>query len=88
MSDSIALPARRAAPIGEALAGLLLTAPAALAYALMLLLPTLAAVALAFTDYELGMPGFAWIGLDNFAELLGDLDVLLVRAITPRWRAR
>ncbi|MCQ4160479.1 sugar ABC transporter permease [Roseomonas sp. GC11] len=51
---------------------LLLTLPAILAYVVLLLLPTLAAMALAFTDYELGAGGFAWIGLDNFAELLRD----------------
>lgn len=60
------------APVGEALAGLLLTLPAALAYLLMLLLPTIATILLAFTDYELGLPGFAWIGLGNFEELLED----------------
>jgi multiple sugar transport system permease protein len=58
--------------VGEALAGLLLTFPAALAYLLMLLLPTAATILLAFTDYELGMPDFAWIGLGNFEELLED----------------
>lgn len=91
MSEAVALPGRRAAPVGEALAGLLLTAPATIAYALMLLLPTLAAVALAFTDYELGMPGFAWIGLGNFVELLSDRGfavslrntVIYVGIVTP-----
>lgn len=76
---------------GEGLAGLLLTLPAAIAYLLMLLLPTLAAVALAFTDYELGMPGFAWIGMDNFRELLEDSGfavslrntVIYVGIVTP-----
>ena len=71
MSASLALPARRLSA-GEALAGWMLTAPAAIAYALMLILPTLATIALAFTDYELGAPTLAWIGLENFAELLGD----------------
>jgi multiple sugar transport system permease protein len=60
------------APVGEALAGLLLTVPAALAYLLMLLLPTLATILLAFTDYELGLPGWAWIGFGNFEEMLED----------------
>ncbi|WP_458094475.1 carbohydrate ABC transporter permease [Roseomonas sp. WA12] len=57
---------------GEALAGWMLTAPAAIAFMAMLLLPTLASIALAFTDYELGAAGLNWIGLDNFAELLRD----------------
>lgn len=72
MSEAAALPAARRVPIGEALAGLLLTLPAALAYLLMLLLPTAAAILLAFTDYELGNPDWAWIGLGNFEELLED----------------
>lgn len=71
MSEALALPRARA-PVGEALAGLLLTLPAGIAFLLMLLLPTLATVMLAFTDYELGMPGFAWIGFENFEEMLGD----------------
>lgn len=59
-------------PGGEALAGWLLSAPAAIAFTLMLLAPTLATIALAFTDYELGADGLNWIGLDNFGELLRD----------------
>jgi multiple sugar transport system permease protein len=57
---------------GEALAGWLLTAPAALSFLLLLLAPTLAAVALAFSDYELGQWPPAWIGLENFRELWTD----------------
>ena len=72
MSDALALGAVPRRPIGEALAGAMLTLPAAVAYVLLLLLPTLAAIVLAFTDYELGAPSLSWIGLANFAELLGD----------------
>ncbi len=73
MSDALAIaPIRRRAPVGEALAGLMLTLPAAIAFLLLLLLPTLAAIVLAFTDYELGAPSLAWIGLGNFAELWDD----------------
>jgi multiple sugar transport system permease protein len=50
----------------------MLTLPAGIAYVLLLLLPTLAAIVLAFTDYELGATSLAWIGLGNFAELLSD----------------
>jgi multiple sugar transport system permease protein len=50
----------------------MLTLPASIAYLVMLLLPTLAAIVLAFTDYELGAPSIAWIGLGNFEELLED----------------
>jgi multiple sugar transport system permease protein len=73
LSEALAiLPVRRRRPVGEALAGLMLTLPASIAYMLMLLLPTLAAIVLAFTDYELGAPSIAWIGLGNFEELLED----------------
>lgn len=59
-------------PRGEAIAAWLLTLPAGIAFTLMLLLPTLATVALAFTDYELGVAGFRWIGFENFSELVED----------------
>ena len=71
LSGATAAPAPRLST-GEALAGWMLTAPATIAFAAMLLLPTLASIALAFTDYELGATGLNWIGLDNFAELLRD----------------
>jgi len=57
---------------GEHLAGWLLTLPAAIAFVALLLLPTLAAVALAFTDYELGAWPPAWIGLENFRDMWVD----------------
>jgi multiple sugar transport system permease protein len=57
---------------GEAVAGALMTLPAGIAYLLLLLLPTLATVLLAFTDYELGAPAPGWTGLDNFREMLAD----------------
>jgi multiple sugar transport system permease protein len=73
LSEALALAlARRRGNVGEALAGLMLTLPAAIAFLLLLLLPTLAAIVLAFTDYELGAPSLAWIGLGNFTELLDD----------------
>ena len=73
MSEAAAiLAARRRRPGGEAVAGFMLTLPASIAYLVMLLLPTLAAIVLAFTDYELGAPSIAWIGLGNFEELLED----------------
>lgn len=49
----------------------LLTLPAAISFALLLLLPTLAAIAMAFTDYELGLIP-VWIGFENFRELMED----------------
>ena len=57
---------------GEALGAWLLTLPAAISFLLLLLLPTLAAVAMAFTDFELGAWPPSWIGLDNFRDLLED----------------
>jgi multiple sugar transport system permease protein len=82
-------PARLA--LGETATAWLLSAPAILAYLLMLLLPTLATIALAFTDFELGATGFAWIGLDNFAEMLSDRSfmaslrntIIYVGLVTP-----
>ncbi|MCA3362973.1 MAG: sugar ABC transporter permease [Roseomonas sp.] len=38
----------------------------------MLLLPSLATILLAFTDYELGALEWAWIGAANFEEMLED----------------
>lgn len=63
---------RRAAPVGEALAAWVLCAPATLAFAAFVLVPTLAVGALSLTDYELGLPTLRFVGLDNFAELLSD----------------
>lgn len=68
--DDARRPATRRA--GEAVAAWVLTAPAVLAYLAMLLLPTLAVVALAFTDFELGRTSFHWVGFENFTELLDD----------------
>ncbi len=39
---------------------------------LMLIGPTVMVIALSFTDYQLGNPGLAWIGLDNYREMLAD----------------
>lgn len=57
---------------GDAAAAWLLSAPAAVAYAAMILLPTVALLVLAFTDYELGAPGWRWVGGKNFQELAVD----------------
>lgn len=69
---AVGLPRRAFAPAAEGLAALLLVLPAAVAFCAMLLLPTLAAIALAFTDYELGARTASFVGLANFAELLSD----------------
>ncbi|MDB5413550.1 MAG: transporter permease [Rubritepida sp.] len=57
---------------GETMGAWLLTLPAVISFIVLLLLPTLAAVAMAFTDFELGVWPPSWIGIDNFTELLGD----------------
>ncbi len=75
MSEARTTPALRWA-LGEAAAGWLLAAPAATALFLLLLGPSLALIALSFTDWELGAPGLRWIGLDNYAELLDDRTFL------------
>jgi multiple sugar transport system permease protein len=67
-----AAPPRARRRLGEALGGWLLSLPAALSFLLLLLLPTLAAVAMAFTDFELGLWPPAWIGLENFEEMWAD----------------
>ena len=49
-----------------------LALPAIVSYLLLILLPTVAVLALAFTDYDFGAPTFHWIGIANFVEMLGD----------------
>ena len=76
---------------GEALVGLMLNLPAGIAYFLMLLLPSLATILLAFTDYELGALEWGWIGIANFEEMLEDRGfaialrntVIYVGLVTP-----
>lgn len=53
----------------EARTGRLLVAPAVALMVLLLAAPVLVAFALSFTDYSLGNPDFAWVGLDNYATL-------------------
>ncbi|HEV7455274.1 MAG TPA: sugar ABC transporter permease [Roseococcus sp.] len=77
MSEAATLPRARSGASGEAMAAALLCLPAMLAYLLLLLLPTAAAVLLAFTDYELGAPSLRWIGLENFQELTEDRGFLV-----------
>ncbi len=57
-------------------AGWFLTLPAILAYVLMILLPLLGVLLLAFTDYEFGSKSFNWIGLENFAAMTADRTFL------------
>lgn len=71
-----ATPAFRPRAVSGALVAWLLSAPAILAYVLMLLVPALAMLTLAFTDYEFGATTFRWVGLANFAEMSTDRTVL------------
>ncbi len=67
MPVAVEIPAPRRR--GEALGAWLLTLPAAIAFVLLLLLPTLAALTMAFTDFELGTWPPHFIGFENFSEL-------------------
>ena len=72
-SPAVKAPTARARTLrGDAGIAWLLTLPAILAYCAMILLPLLAVLALAFTDYEFGARSFHWIGFGNFADMLGD----------------
>jgi multiple sugar transport system permease protein len=61
--------ARRISRAGAALA---MSAPAIVLMALMLIGPLCAVIALSFTDYQLGAPTLAWIGLANYEEMWTD----------------
>ncbi len=52
----------------------LFLAPALLAAGAVAAWPLLRTASLAFTDAQLGVPGAAWVGLDNFAWVLSDPD--------------
>ena len=49
-----------------------LVTPAAALMLIMLLGPLAGVIALSFTDYQLGAPHFAWIGLANYQDLFAD----------------
>lgn len=72
MPEIAVAPLNRRLALSEGAAAWLLTAPAAAAFVSMLLIPTLAVCVLALTDYELGLGSLRFVGLSNFAELLGD----------------
>jgi multiple sugar transport system permease protein len=80
MADIAVIDHRAAAPArapgrlraDDAVAGWTMLAPAGLAYCAVILVPTISVLLLAFTDYEFGATSFRWIGLANFADMLGD----------------
>jgi multiple sugar transport system permease protein len=53
-------------------AGALLASPAALMLLLLVLLPSSAVLVLSLTDYQLGMAGGRFVGLDNFSATIAD----------------
>lgn len=71
-----AMPARaprvRAGATAELLAAWVLSGPAVGLMWLMLLGPAAAVIVLSFTDWTFGAPTIEWVGLDNYAELIGD----------------
>lgn len=66
-----ASPARRVAR-SRALTAWALSAPALVLMGMLLVGPTLAVVAMSFTDYQLGARSFGFVGLDNYAALWAD----------------
>ncbi len=56
----------------ETRAAWLLCAPTALLMLALLILPVMAVFLLSFTDAELGVPGFTFLGLDAYADLFSD----------------
>lgn len=56
-------------------AGLALAAPAAALMLVLLFAPSSLVLALSLTDYQFGMPGMAWVGLDNYAAMLADPNI-------------
>lgn len=66
---------RRSLERGQVRAGWLLLAPALLHSAVFIVIPTIAAIVLSFTDYSFG-DTWSWIGLANYGQLFGDEDFL------------
>ncbi|MDR6289957.1 multiple sugar transport system permease protein [Inquilinus ginsengisoli] len=77
VDGGIASKVARSAARAETLAAWRLSAPAVLLLAVLILAPTLAVLGFSLTDYELGYDGIRFIGLDNYAELLGDRTFLI-----------
>jgi len=64
--------APKARRVNRAGAALAMSSPAIVLMLLMLVGPLCAVIALSFTDYQLGAPSLAWIGLANYQEMLDD----------------
>ena len=63
---------RRQVALAEVLAAWTLAGPAIALMWIILLGPAVAVIALSLTDWTFGMPTIAWIGLGNYAEMIGD----------------
>ena len=50
----------------------LLTLPAVVLMMLFLIGPIIAVITLSFTDWQLGMTSFSWVGIDNYVQLIND----------------
>lgn len=61
-------------PIGlrDGLSAWSLALPATLAMLCLIFVPTLLVAVLSITDWQFGARSFTWIGLENFAEIVGD----------------
>lgn len=64
--------ARHPGALAETLAAWSLAMPALILLFLFLLGPSAAAVVLSLTDWQFGAAAFNWIGLGNYAEMIGD----------------
>jgi hypothetical protein len=64
--------ATRSTAHAEAIAGYVLAAPTFLLIGFLILLPLLAVLGVAVTDWEFGARSFNFVGVDNFRELIGD----------------
>jgi multiple sugar transport system permease protein len=67
-----AKPRSRAAVLPEILAAWALASPAIAAMWLLLLGPALAVICLSLTDWTFGAPTIRFVGLENYAEMVGD----------------
>jgi multiple sugar transport system permease protein len=66
--------AARAAASGEMMAAFWLAGPATLALLILFLLPVLAVLGIALTDWQFGATSLSFVGLANFREVFADPD--------------
>lgn len=66
--------AARALAIGEAITAYWLIGPATVALLVLFILPVLAVMGIAFTDWQFGATSLRFVGFANFREVFGDPD--------------